>query len=245
MQPRRLRGFAILSSLSIVMVAGPSQAATFIETEDAGEQLDNAIPIFTDQGQVMPLDSISGVLAGDADLFKIFLTGGQQFSATTINAETLLEIPINNTIGSPSDLLADPQLFLFDAVGNGVLANDDSFGSSQSTLPSLSLSPTESGIYFLAISGFDTDPISNEGEIFPDESNGVFGPAGPGGNSPLIGFSGPSTSSGRYTIALTGAQTLERPASVPEPSSALGLITLAALGLGSQVNKLSVRKIVK
>lgn len=229
---------AIATGLSLVAMARPTQAASFTERRDAGETPDDAVAIFSDQ--VSPLDSISGVLTGDADLFQIFLTGDQQFSATTLNADTLLGIPIDNAIGSPNDLLGDTQLFLFDALGNGVYANDDSFGSSQATLPSLSLSPVESGIYFLGISGFDLDPVSAGGEIFPDGPD-VVGPTGPGGNAPLLGFAGESTSSGRYTIALTGAQTIAAPATVPEPTSVLSLLTLAVLGLGARLGKTHVK----
>ncbi|MEO1126758.1 MAG: hypothetical protein AAFX95_22190 [Cyanobacteria bacterium J06639_16] len=232
----RLKWFAILSGLSVFLGTGPAQAVTFTEGNDAGERLEDAISVFSEQ--TSPLDSISGVLSGDADLFQIFLTGGQQFSATTLNPDTLLGIPIDNTLGNPNDLLGDPQLFLFDALGNGIYANDDSFGSSQATLPSLGFSPVESGIYFLGISGFDVDPISAGGEIFPDQpANAAVGPTGSGGGAPLIGFAGQSSSSGRYTISLTGAQTIAAPASVPEPAALLGLLAVGALGLASQTTK--------
>jgi len=179
----------------------------FQETTDAGETLGTAVPIVADQA--MPLNSIAGSLAGDADVFQIFISGDEPFSATTLNRDTLLELPIDNLLGIPTDFLEDPQLFLFDALGNGIVANDDLFGSSQATLPSsdsLSLAP---GIYYLAISSFDFDPVSAGGEIFVDTSaNGILTPTGPGGNSPLTGFAGDSQTSGSYVISLTGATTV-------------------------------------
>jgi hypothetical protein len=221
----------VLSVMMAVMSSGHAQAVTFTESDDAGELLNTAQ--VTLQG-TQPIESISGTLSEDADLFQIFLTGGQTFSATTLNLDTLIQIPIDETLGAPTDLLGDPQLFLFDSFGRGVYANDDSFGSSQSTLPSLSFSPVESGIYYLAISSFGYDPISAGGIIFPDEpSDGVFEPTGPGGGSPLIGFEGTSTTSGRYTIALTGVQA--RTESVPEPTSMLGILALGAWGAVSQL----------
>ncbi len=193
---------------------------SFVEADDAGEALDGAISIAADL--VQPLASISGSLSGDADLFQIFISGDQPFSATTLSAETLLGIPIDNALGIPTTLLEDPQLFLFDAAGNGVYGNDDLFGSAQATLPSRAglLTP---GIYYLAISGFDYDPISAAGEIFPDTSfDGVLFPTGPGGGSPLAGFAGEDAPSGAYTIALTGAQTI----APPPPPAAFDLLGL-------------------
>ena len=190
--------------------AASTQAFMFTETDDAGDRLNNAVSVLSNRAQ--PLTSISGTLSSDVDLFQIFITGDQQFSATTLNRDTLLELPIDNTIGIPSNRLGDPQLFLFDAQGNGVYANDDLFGSSQATLPSMGLSPVEPGIYYLAISSFDVDPISADGEIFLDESfDGVLPPTGVGGNAPLLDFEGESTTSGSYVITLTGSQTVVAP----------------------------------
>lgn len=185
---------------------------SFVETDDAGEDLDGAVPIAADL--VQPLTSISGSLFGDADLFKIFISGDQPFSATTLSPETLLDLPIDNTLGIPTGLLEDPQLFLFDAMGKGVFGNDDLFGSTQSTLPSMA-NPLSPGIYFLAISGFGYNPVSAGGDIFANASfDGILPPTGPGGELPLVGFAGESLSSGSYTIALTGAQTIP-PAAPP------------------------------
>ncbi|PSR19008.1 hypothetical protein C8255_04480 [filamentous cyanobacterium CCP3] len=198
----------------------PAADFAFVEADDAGEQISGAIPIVTDI--VQPLTSISGTLSGDADLFQIFISGDQPFSATTVSSETLLGLPIDDALGIPTDLLQDPQLFLFDAAGNGVYGNDDLFGSAQATLPSgtVVLKP---GIYYLAISGFDYDPISAVGEIFPDSSfDGILLPTGPGGDLPLAGFAGEDASSGAYTIALTGAQTIQ-PVVPPAAVDLLGL----------------------
>ncbi|MBW4458648.1 MAG: DUF4394 domain-containing protein [Nodosilinea sp. WJT8-NPBG4] len=198
----------------------PTQPLAFVEANDAEEQPDGAFSIGSDL--IQPLASISGSLSGDADLFQIFISGEQPFSATTLNADTLLGLPIDNALGIPTSLLEDPQLFLFDSAGNGVYGNDDLFGSAQATLPSRTglLTP---GIYYLAISGFDYDPISTGGEIFPDESfDGVLLPTGPGAGSPLVGFAGEGAPSGAYTIALTGAQTVA-PTPPPAVFDLLGL----------------------
>lgn len=189
---------------------------TFTESNDAGESLAAAVNITTDE--MMPLASISGSLSGDADLFKIFLTGEQTFSATTASSRTE-EIPVNQALGIPIEVVIDPKIFLFDEQGNAVYANDDLFGATQSVLPSGpgGFSPQASGLYYLGISGTGYEAISVDGQIFPGEPfNQVVGPTGPGSGSPLTGFAGDTSKSfGEYTISLTGAQTIA--ANVVEP----------------------------
>ncbi len=221
----------VMSLLTAVLSCDQARAVTFTEPFDAGETLNTAqiIPSGTET-----LTSISGILSGDADIFRIFLTGGQTFSATTINLDTIIDLPSDDLLGSPSQILADPQLFLFDSSGRGIYANDDSFSSAQATLPSGGFSPQESGFYFLAISSSGYNPVSAEGTIFPNNpSDGVFGPTGSGGGSPLSEFQGTSTTSGRYTIALTGVQTASQ--SIPEPSSIVGILALATVGMFSRL----------
>ena len=212
----------------------------FTESNDAGESIATATSITTNQR--VTLESISGSLSGDADLYKIFLTGGQTFSATTVSAKTA-EIPTNQLIGIPIDVVIDPKIYLFDEQGNGVYANDDLFGSSQSTLPSGpgGFSPEASGIYFLGISGTGYNAVSaEERQIFPggEPFDQIAGPTGAGGGLPLVGFAGDtSASSGDYTISLTGAQTIAAEVVNPgsnnngnfTPNEAGDILTLTAL----------------
>ncbi|MBD1928066.1 PEP-CTERM sorting domain-containing protein [Trichocoleus sp. FACHB-90] len=229
-----MKKLAQITAISVI-VAGlssvPAQAATFTESDDAGETLSTAQILST---MPMPLKSISGMLSGDADLFQIFLTGGQTFSATTVGRADF-----------------DTQLFLFDKDGFGVYSNDESTGSiGQSTLPMNSpFTPTKSGIYYLGISGFDYDPVSDKGEIFPDfpdfpdvAFDAVVGATGFGGDSPLKEFDGAILSSGgSYTIALTGVETAGN-TSIPEPSSVLGILALGALGASRLKNQKNNQK---
>lgn len=227
---KKLVCVAAISTVVAAFASGQAQAATFTETDDAGETLETAQTI---QG-ALPLESISGVLSEetpDADLFKILLTGGQTFSATTISPDTLIDLPVSEQLGASTELLEDPQLFLFDSDGRGIYGNDDGFGTIQSTLASGpgGFSPIKSGIYFLGISSFGYDPVSSKGKIFSDQnSDGVLEPMGPGGELFLNGFTGSSTASWRYTITMTGAK------AVPEPSFVLGILALGTCwGLGS------------
>ena len=223
---KNIARMTVLPWLMVTLSCTQAQAISFTEAIDAGETLNAAASIASGMES---LTSISGIIDGDADIFKIFLTGGQTFSATTINLDTIIGIPSDDLLGSPTDLIADPQLFLFDASGKGIYANDDSFGFPQATLPSGGFSPTESGFYFLAISSSGYNPVSMGGDIFPTQpSTEIFGPTGAGGDSPLIGFQGTNTTRGKYTISLTGVQAT--PQNIPEPSSILGILAIGILG---------------
>ena len=207
-----------ISALVTVLASNQVQAVTFTQNGNTGETLSTAQVIPSGS---LPLDSISGTISETtpgADLFQIYLTGGKTFSATT---------------ATNSGTLADPELFLFDSSGKGVYANDDaSIDIEQAILPVGNFSPSNSGIYYLAISGSDYHPVSAEGNIFPDFPDvpftGVRGPTGAGGSSPLTGFDGPRLNGGSYTITLTGVQTSAQ--AVPEPASMSGILALGALG---------------
>ena len=145
-----------------------------------------------------PLNSIGGMVSSptDADMYKLCLTGDDDFSATTVG-----------TGGS----LDDSQLFLFDSSGRGVYANDDSQFTRRSTLPANNtLKPGV--VYYLAITAWDLDPASSSGWIFPASSSGVGGPTGNGGADPVSGWSSRSNNlspGGSYTIQLSGAKSCD------------------------------------
>jgi hypothetical protein len=127
---------------------------------------------------------------------------------------------------------------LFDAAGKGIYGNDDIPGlNSQSVLSSGGFSPTQSGIYYLAIASSGYDPVSAVGKIFSAGADGVLEPMGSGGNLSLSGFTGKSATSGSYAIALTGVTTSAESSteSIPEPSATLGILALGTLGAISQL----------
>ncbi|MFE1745995.1 DVUA0089 family protein [Coleofasciculus sp. H7-2] len=233
---KKLAHIAAISVLVTGLSSAHAQAATFTEKSDAGKTLNTA--------QVIPsgsqlLEFITGTLSNnDADLFQIFLTGGQTFSATTLSLDTLVGLPVDNVLGAPTELLEDPQLFLFDASGKGIYGNDDIPGlNSQSVLSSGGFSPAQSGIYYLAIASSGYDPVSAVGKIFSAGADGVLEPTGSGGNLSLSGFTGTSATSGRYGIALTGVTTSTQSSaeSIPEPAGTWGILALGALGAVSQL----------
>ncbi|MCZ6680605.1 MAG: hypothetical protein O7E52_25525, partial [Candidatus Poribacteria bacterium] len=129
------------------------------------------------------LTAIEGTVISrsDHDMFQIFIAEPANFSASTNNPGTILSID------------DDTQLFLFDINGLGVLANDDDPDDIINFLPKAAIPLGEfsgsPGLYYIAISIFDNDPISGGGEIFPDEPfDAVVGPTGPGGASPITGW---------------------------------------------------------
>ena len=137
--------------------------------------------------------------ASDADVYRICLSNGASFSASTVGG-TL-----------PASL--DTQLFLFNQQGYGVYANDDwPFSSHGSMLPANHrFSPATGGVYYLAVSQFNRDPQSSLGEIFPDSyslstyPDDVVDASGFGAAGTLSSWDGraPGTS-GTYRITLTG-----------------------------------------
>ena len=191
------------SLVTILSFSPQAVAFTWSEVNDADE-LPGTAQITTGKGL---LEFIDGFLESptDVDMYAIYITGNESFSATTVDWTTGV----------------DTQLTLFDAAGYGVYSNDnESTNVLQSTLPDRSLTP---GLYYLAISDYDWDPVSDEGYIFPSHypflnySTEVEGPTDVGGGSPITGWDGVSTmGGGSYTIALTGAKS-----SAPSPKPAV------------------------
>ncbi len=135
------------------------------------------------------LASISGNVStsGDLDMYLIKIVNEAAFSATTIGT---------------GPTLADTQLFLLDAAGHGVACNDDAGGGTRSTIDSALV--TANGCYFLAVSGYDRDVTNNGARIFANTSSGQIPPNA--GAGPANGTTSGSTSTGTYTILLTGCE---------------------------------------
>ena len=112
----------------------------------------------------------------------------------------------------------DTQLWLFDASGLGILANDDKTGGTgfrswlklpadDGTMPVL----PGVGNYYIGITGWNNDALSSGGDIFFAATfSEVTGPDGPGAGSPLNGWSG-GGANGSYQIHLVGAEFIPAP----------------------------------
>jgi hypothetical protein len=182
--------------LAIAAAVGlPAAAASFVELGDAGQTVDSAQDVAT-VGQVA---TIFGRIenAFDADLYRLVIDESANFSAQAYWA------------GSDAP---DLQLFLFDAWGRGIAANNDWLGSPLPRLPIETLAGRQPGEYLLGVSGADNGPRGASGALFPDARSGVVQPAGLSRFDVLLDWTRAITAqAGDYAIALTGARGLLEP----------------------------------
>lgn len=138
------------------------------------------------------LTNIVGSIAvtTDRDVYCIHITNVAAFRASTV--------------GQPGTL-SDTQLFLFDSAGIGVTHDDDdpAGGTLRSVITNMFV--TSPGIYYLAISGYNSDPLSPANLLI--WNNTPFAaeraPDGPGAPGPLAAWTGTS-GTGTYDILLAG-----------------------------------------
>lgn len=178
-------------------------ASVVVEGGDAGELLASA--------QVLPAGTtqVTGAVSdNNADMFKFGWAGG----TFHVNTDTSL---------------IDTQLFLFNNLGFGIRADDDS-GSGVASI--IEITNLAAGVYFLAVSEYGYEPSSPDGFIFPAGGDDV-GPTGPGGAQALSGWGQRALAgSGSYVInfRVGTSQVPDQPdIPVPEPYS----LMLVALGL--------------
>jgi hypothetical protein len=206
----RTAACAVIVVLALALAPG-ALAAT--EVGDAGDLRVSA----NDMGD-SAVTQVAGSFtdAADADVYRLCLTDGASFSATSAAYAA-------SSDGASAPTTLDTQLFLFDSQGYGVYANDDWNGSRFSKLPAQHrFSPRAGGEYFLAISQYNRDPQSALGEIFQDNfsrltfPDGVLYANGFGAAETLNGWNGraPGTS-GTYAITLTGTRSCVPPDTTP------------------------------
>jgi hypothetical protein len=156
-----------------------------------------------------PITKIRGTIGGanDVDVYAIYISDPDAFSATTIGGTTL-----------------DTALWLFDEDGKGVVYNDDNPDATtgtQSRIDNRTNCITQPGRYYLAVSIFTRRAAGcSEGLIWATTpARGVRCPDGPESTSRVGGWSGSSSSTGRYIIFLTGVSgaTAGDPADCPPP----------------------------
>jgi uncharacterized Zn-binding protein involved in type VI secretion len=140
------------------------------------------------------ITKIRGTIGGanDVDVYAIYISDPGAFSATTIGGTTL-----------------DTALWLFDENGKGVVHNEDDPDAStgfQSRIDNRTNCITQPGRYYLAVSLFGRRAAGcSEGLIWATTPfRGVRCPDGPESTSRVGGWSGSSSSTGRYIIFLTG-----------------------------------------
>jgi hypothetical protein len=189
--------------------AGAGQAFTFNEATDGDA---GALPRrAADLGFLTGSDTILGSVSDSADLFKFTVATAGEFTASTF-------------VRTGGNILADPQLFLFNSLGQGLTGNDDDAGLQAKITYALTAGTT----YYLGLSGYDRDPRgAAEGDfIFDADNSTVNNP-----NRRLRGWQlrDPEfeASEGPYGITLVFTPT---PTPVPTPALLPGL---AALGFSA------------
>lgn len=198
----------LITILALAAISGSALADDWHEVGDAGGLPPGQITVGNG-----PLDHIIGKLEGARDIgndyedmYCIRITDAAHFSATSVGGATF-----------------DTQLFLFSFDGHGVTFNDDSVGV-QSTLTSQYV--VAPGMYHLAITGYNNDPVDASGALL--WNNSPFGierqADGPGAANAIASWTG-SGGTGDYIISLTGAEFCR----VPAPGA------MAMLGLGGLV----------
>jgi hypothetical protein len=202
-----MKCYKIAATLCALCLSAPTVRADFWNEQGQAGDLPGTAQYIPAS---FPLEGIRGTLGSvnEVNMYAFWIVDAANFSATTV--------------GTPGTL-KDTHLFLFDANGHGVYANDDASSTDKrSTLPANDPNgPQTPGLYFLAISSFGRDAVGGPDNdlIFPDfPFTGVFGPSDP--TAVISGWRGAGSDSGSYTILLTGT--------IPEPSS----IVLFMLGCG-------------
>jgi len=179
---RLLWSFLALTALTATALA----QVNWTEQGDAGDLPETAQATGTDTST--PLSTISGTLdANDVDMFAIYIADPSAFQAETNTTTTDF----------------DSQLWLFDVNGNGIVHDDDSAGGLRSRITNANNCIPGPGIYYIAISRYDRDPIDCDGNaIWTSASNACAA----SGRSRVASWTG-STSAGTYQIVLQGAFT--------------------------------------
>jgi hypothetical protein len=174
---------AVWALLTIGALTLSASAQIWYEQGDAGDLPETAQS--TGSGT---LSQIQGSLdVNDVDMYAIYITDPAAFSASTVGGATW-----------------DTQLFLFDANGVGVVAEDDTVGL-QSTINNTAGCITAPGLYYLAITRFNKDPLGcNEGGLWSTNDNNC--PNGTESSSRVNSWTSSTSTAGSYTIFLTGVE---------------------------------------
>ena len=169
----RIRFHTLFATLMFVMFAASgARAQVWNETGDAGDLLSTAQSTLGTGA----LTAINGNLASatDVDLYCIRMTSVPPAGLP------LLQLQCTVTNG--------PNVWLFDATGNGVLTNQTcAAGNKTIVAPSVSL---PAGTYYVAISYTGLDPQSAPGRMWIQQLPGQRAPDGPGAAQPLISWAG-------------------------------------------------------
>ncbi|MFQ3610573.1 MAG: DVUA0089 family protein [Fimbriimonadales bacterium] len=171
-----------------VFVVGASAQVDYTETGDAGRIPETAQA--TGVNNSTPLRAIVGNLdPNDVDMFVIYINNPSAFVAEV----------------SDTSSIYDPQLWLFDANGNGIVHDDDSAGRYRSRINNARGCIPGPGLYYIAISDYNVDAHDcNEMPMWNDSGNAC---AIPGVGRVGLWLRYVPGTGGGYRIVLQGAST--------------------------------------
>lgn len=198
-------------------LGGTALAAPWAEVGEAGD-LPGSAQVTVGVGSLDTISGLSDASTEDKDLYLIYIEAGGGFSANVASTRT-----------DGSGTADDTKLYILDAAGFGIAADDDSSTTGGSFDAGIQVgdplvASLPAGLYLLGVTDFNYVPTSATGAIFP--GGGPVGPTGPGGGDPMTGWSADSHElSWTYNVRLTGASF-----AVPEPAS-LMLLALGGLAL--------------
>lgn len=197
-------------ALAICSASTNSIAAAYSESGDAGSTPATA----QSASGAGPLDTILGSLVDgvpDTDMYRV------HFNAGSVGA--WVQFP-----AASAGVSQDTRLFLFDALGRGILGTAVPAGATFSwVLPT-------SGDYLLAVTQGSLEPYGPKDQfgsdfpifLSPIAGTPYLGPNGPAGSEPVASWGGTyHGASGPYVVHLAGAEFI---GTIPEPA------TLALLG---------------
>ena len=209
---------ALLAVVIFLAFSSASRAQVYTEASDAGNTLATAqstISTATPAGTAITTIAGSIGTGTDADLYLVYIASPSTFSATTNNSRT--NTSFNGT------LPLDTSLFLFDASGHLLAANDDINGTTvTSTLAAGNplYASLAAGYYYIGISISGNDPVNLASQLLPaksDDSTDTLGVESANNLNPTVlstfNQDNYDNETGAYGITLTGVN------AAPEPSA--------------------------
>jgi hypothetical protein len=203
-----MRNRFVFVTAAVAVCAGFARASVITEVGDAGSIPSTAqiVPDAVFDGTPISLQGTLPV-GSDVDMYRIKIDNPASFSASVVAHIT-------------STIVADTQIFLFNSAGVGVVFDDnDPLASDGRSRITGQLVPAP-GVYYLAVSFFDVDPVNiGNVELWNDSPNNVErAPDGPAADFAVDHWFGDVNKGAGYTITI-----------IPAPSAVLPLLGLAAL----------------
>ena len=220
-QRKRKLTATLLAAAASATLAAPAHAVVYTEPGDAGQTLTTAANTGLSVGGTGTLTGVSGTIgtSTDADLYKFTINSTVTFTAAAAGGAS--SVAGNGNI--------DTSLFLFDSLGNAIIANDDQ--SNTNYQGSLTISLT-AGTYYLGISLSGNEPVNSNNQLLFTVDQPTTGQRGAAaGLNPTT----ESTFNGNTSVAETGPYTIA--ISVPEPT------TTAALAFGGLASLVFLRRL--